>query len=570
MRYINYILFLFLTIITYGQVTIYADTDKKDLHINEPFTLTIILDVRGEDFIQESSLKLPDLSKFNIIGSGSNRETIIDKYTNTHINRLIYIIGLEAKKIGTLKIGSVLVQFNGKIHKTEPFDIIVKDGTIKEPIDEIYFSMEAEKQELYPNQPTIVVLRAYSSNYHNLRNIGKVTFPKQETVKVLPIDIKPSDIEQDTKTGLASQIIAMAMVLPKNSGNTVVKPASILYNENNSFHLSSNKISLNVKEFPNDAPKGFKNAVGNYKIELKTTSEVDKYILNEPINIQLKVTGKGSLGQEHLPKILESKDYALYQPIIKTNIKNTPNGRTGNITANYILIPKKIGKIKVRTENFSFFNPDKNKYKDLGVQILTLDITSQETIEKEKSTIEKMSNYTHKVLKTSNDSMNDRKTIKSEGFIIYWDTLSINYFLLVLFIILLIFGIWYYCKKNYKNLRQSATSISIQDIENEIKKEQPFDLDTHLLYLNKLLSERNFNAFFQNYEMMIKDVEHFVDKQYKLDVKTYLSQRKGRQYTEIYNRILQEIKIEKYAPIHCEEHLKNLIQNAKEIFSIIV
>ena len=87
----------------------------------------------------------------------------------------------------------------------------------------------------------------------------------------------------------------------------------------------------------------------------------------------------------------------------------------------------------------------------------------------------------------------------------------------------------------------------ITDIENEIKKEQPFDLDTHLLYLNKLLSERNFNAFFQNYEMMIKDVEHFVDKQYKLDVKTYLSQRKGRQYTEIYNRILQEIKIEKYA-----------------------
>lgn len=569
MRYISYILFLFLTIITYGQVTIYADTDRKDLRINEPFTLTIILDVRGEEFIQESSVKLPDLSKFNIIGSGSNREVVIDKSTNTHINRLMYIIGLEAKKIGTLKIGSVLTQFNGKMYKTEPFDIIVRDGEKKETIDNIYFSMEAEQQELYPNQPTIVVLRAYSSNYQNLRNIGKVTFPKQEEVKVLPVDIKPSEIEQDAKTGLVSQIIAKAMLMPKNSGNTIVKPVSILYNENNGLNLSSNKLNINVKEFPNDAPKGFKNLVGDYKVELKTVSETNKYSLNEPINIQLKITGKGSLEQEHLPKILESKDYALYQPTIKTNIKNTSNGRTGYITANYILIPKKVGKIKILTENFSFFNPNKNKYKDLEIEKLILDITPKEPIKEEQSTIERVSNYTQEVL-TTNHSVNDKQKTNPEHFI-GWDILYINYFLLVLFIALFLLCIWYYRKKTYKKKHnQPRAFVSIQDIENEIKKNQLFDWETHLSYLNKLLSEQNFSDFFQSYETLIKDAEYFVNKQYKLDVKTYLAQRKGRQYAEAYNRVLQEIQIEKYAPIHCEEHLKNLIEDSKEIFSIIV
>lgn len=563
MKSIGYILFILCTIMLYGQVNIYADTDKKELRVSEPFTLTIVLDIRGEEFVQESSLKLPDLSKFNIIGSGTNRESVIDKSTNTHINRLLYFIGLEAKKVGTLKMGSVLVQFNGKMYKTEPFDIVVREGNTKELVSDIYFNMEMAERDIYLNQPSILTLRAYSSNYKNLRNIGKITFPNQEDIKILPIDIKPSEIEQDTRSQLISQVVAMAMVLPKNIGNKMVSPASISYNENNIINLFSNKISIRVKEFPEGAPRGFKKVVGDYKIELKCKEE--KSIFNQPINIQLKVVGNGSLEKEQLPKILESEDYTLYEPAVKTNIKNTINGREGTIVANYVLIPKKIGKIKVITENFPFFSPNKNKYEDLEAKELTLNIASEEITEEKKSTIEKVSNYTNKVLKVADNSRGKNHKKNDLEF------LNKIVILMLFSAISLVLAIWYYRKKLInKHDKSVSLNSSVQDLENSIRKRLPLDLNVHLLYLDKLLIERNFNDFFQNYEEMVSEMEHFVYERYKSDISTYLVQWKGGQYAEAYNRILREVHIEKYAPTHSEEHLRQLLEDTKEIFSMIV
>ena len=73
---ISYILFLFSAVITYGQVTL-AISDVKDQKLNQRFNLTVLLEISGENMEQQTPLMMPDLSKFEIIGSASERNTIV-------------------------------------------------------------------------------------------------------------------------------------------------------------------------------------------------------------------------------------------------------------------------------------------------------------------------------------------------------------------------------------------------------------------------------------------------------------------------------------------------------------
>ena len=179
---LQYLLLLISSVITYGQVNVVADTDKKELNGKESFVFTIIQETVGNENVQETPLRMPDLSKFNKIAEGSVRNTYVDERTKTVINQLVYEYVLEPKQPGKFLIGSALVTVSGRIYKSEPFYVTVKDGdfgrkSVAENTSEnVYLNMELQNKEVYQNQPAIAVLRAYSKDFNNLRRVGKVSF----------------------------------------------------------------------------------------------------------------------------------------------------------------------------------------------------------------------------------------------------------------------------------------------------------------------------------------------------------------------------------------------------------
>ena len=133
---IPYILFLFSAFVTYGQVTL-AVSDVKDPKVNQRFNLTVILEINGENMEQETPLRMPDLSKFDIIGTASEQNTIVlDSKKGEVLNQMVYQVVLNPKQAGKIKFGSVLVTVNGKIYKTEPFDIYVRENEKKSSVAE--------------------------------------------------------------------------------------------------------------------------------------------------------------------------------------------------------------------------------------------------------------------------------------------------------------------------------------------------------------------------------------------------------------------------------------------------
>ena len=124
---VSHICCVLASVIIYGQVRIELKTDKKEYNIKDYVTVTITLEIKGEDYEQQSPIQLPDFSKFYEKGAGSDKSTIINPSTNIITTQLVYQAVFQPKQSGNLKIGSALVRVNGRIYKTEPFDIFVSE-----------------------------------------------------------------------------------------------------------------------------------------------------------------------------------------------------------------------------------------------------------------------------------------------------------------------------------------------------------------------------------------------------------------------------------------------------------
>ena len=218
-----YILSLFSAIFAHGQVTL-AVSDVKDAKVNQRLNLTVLLEISGENMQQETPLRMPDLSKFDIIGTASEQNTVVlDAKKGDVLNQMVYQWVLSPKQSGKIKFGSVLVTVNGKIYKTEPFDINVRDVEKKTSVadnstsNDLYLSLEVQDREVYKNESTIAILRAYSRDYGSFRNVGNIQVPQQKNARIKPVSFAKSEIE--SSAGMNSQVLAVFMIFPSEEGN---------------------------------------------------------------------------------------------------------------------------------------------------------------------------------------------------------------------------------------------------------------------------------------------------------------------------------------------------------------
>ncbi|MDO4224301.1 MAG: BatD family protein [Bergeyella zoohelcum] len=570
---LQFLLMMFCSIIFYGQVSIAVDVGKRTLNGREQFVLTVIQEVNGLDFVQETPLRSPDLSKFNIIGQNSFRQTFADPNTKTLINQNIYEFLLEPKQSGKIKIGSFLVTVSGTIYKSEPFDILVRDNEMVSRAstnnfsDDISLTMEVADREVYQNQPVTLVVRAFSRDFNDLRRIGKLKFSESKSLKISPISFQKSEIEQKAKTQMASQVIAVMTAYPNDTGEITIPAVSVGYGEGQK--VKSNALKIKVKELPNNPPQSFRNAVGDFSFSIENQGEI--YEVGKPFEVVLKLKGEGNLDANLMPKLLEMEGVTIHKPTIFSDVKNTRNGTTGEIRVHYLVVPNKAGKINIKTEDFSFFNPKNKEYIDLGDKSLSIEVLTAQQIADNKTALEKVNEYTNNVLETV-----DTPIVKTEKYKVEereklnWKLLLGNYALMFVFFMILLFVISKYKsqKKAKKNAKSSKWE-TIEETEKKILQEQRFDAETHLLYIERQIKQENYTAFFSGFEQMNTDFETHL-KRKNLSLKPYLEERKGRDFYENYKAIVQKIKMEQYAPHHTEEHIQELYDEMKIIFSQIV
>ena len=572
---ISYILFLFSAVITYGQVTL-AISDVKDQKLNQRFNLTVLLEISGENMEQQTPLMMPDLSKFEIIGSASERNTIVlDAKKGDVMNQLVYQYVLAPKQTGRVKIGSALVTVNGKTYKTEPFDINVRDSekaiSVADNSDkpDLYLNLEIQDKVVYKNEPTIAVLRAYSRDYDNFRKVGKLHFPPQRNANIKPVSLAKSEIE--SKAGVPSQVIGVFMIFPSETGKIDINPISASFsNSARENRIASNRVQLNVRKLPVGMPLHFKNAVGQFTVDLLNLGIDEIAEIDKPLHILLKVAGSGNLGSLHLPKILNSADYLFFPPKITTQTSAKRNGLTGSISAEYIVVPKKSGPVTIKFEDFSYFNPDTKRYTDLGAKELLIDVKTPLQIAEAKTTLERVNEYTNTVLETVNTPVLQTQNFKvKDKNKIDWKIIAGNFALLTVCVSLFLVVLRKREKKKLKPRLSPKTTTNIAETEEMIRKNLSNHFEESIEYLKILKDNQDFTNFFSAYDELNRESKKYHFANSDSEFRTILEKTKGQQFSEQHRALSEKIQIEKFAPFHSDDQMDELYNLIYTLYSEI-
>lgn len=571
-----YILLTLASVITYGQVNLSMDADKTEYAGKDIINLTIVLELNGSDLVQQTGFQLPDLSKFNIIGSGSVTNTVIDPATNTLITQKVSRIALEPKKKGKIKIGSVLVTVNNRIYKTEPFDVNIRDIVDRRALaantsNDVYLNMEIDDRDVYQDQPTIAVLRVYSRNMDNLRKVKNIHLPQQDNINVHPINFDKSEIDPSGYGNMPSQVLAMFMVFPNEAGYVEVPGVSASVNTySNKTKIVSNKVKINVRKLPEGAPECFKNAVGNFNVNVYNASK-EKPEAKKPLNVVVKVSGEGNLPDMELPKIAASPDYEVFAPKITSKVAPGTSGMKGEILANYVIIPKKSGAISIKTEQFAFFDPASKEYVDLGQKTLDLNAFSHDQILEARSTVEKVNEYTNNLLETVNTPVLKTTSFKvKEKSKFHWNILLTNIAILIsLFVGYLLFKNWQKKRTLVRETVPSKPLGSVAETEKEIRESMKTDINDYFGYLENLKDNGEYEKFFITLEELDEEVRGQYFQSSTPEFKTFLEKHKGSSVAEEYSKLQQKVQMEKYNPVKSAEALEELLKTIVNLYSQI-
>lgn len=571
MKKFFYILFLIFFAAGQAQVMLEVKTAKKDYTENDNITVTISLEISGRDLVQETSLKMFDLSKFDVITNGSNRNTFIDQKTGVFVDHKFYQFVLRPKKPGRIKIGSASVVVNEKLYYTEPFDIFVAPSEKKmadNDANDVFLNVELKEAEVYENQPTVAVLKAFSRNIHNFRKVRNIRLPQHDYANILPVSFAKSDIEPSLDNA-ASQVLAVYLIYPKEAGKLQLSPVSANISSKKNT-IVSNKVNLRVKELPEDAPDHFKNAVGKFKVQLSHNAK-GKAELEKPILVDVKISGVGNFENLEIPEISKSVDYTFFPPKITKNTTVNETGIKGEIIASYVVIPKKTGKLDIQAERFSFFDPSKQRYVDAGKQMVSLEVFTHSEILSSRTPLERMNEYSNTVLETVASPVVNTEVLKvKEHNSIKWSTVLLNT-LIFLTVIVLFFLFRYFQKTNKKNENISTLPpvTTVQEKEQEIKSNLKADINDYFYYLKKLHHEQEYDLFFQTVEEMDQEVRNQYFQNSEQDFKIFLEKHQGPQTADEYRKLKQQIQIEKFAPLHDEEGMDALMEALIKLYSKI-
>lgn len=317
-------------------------------------------------------------------------------------------------------------------------------------------------------------------------------------------------------------------------------------------------------------PEDFKNAVGNFDVSVANMSANEIPEVEKPVNITLKLSGAGNFGSLHLPKIVDSEQYVYFAPKITTKTTAETNGLSGDIIADYVVIPKKTGAVTVNFENFSFFNPAEQKYVDLGSKSILLNVKTHEQVADSKTTLEKVNDYTNTVLETVNTPVLQTHSLKIK------DKSKINWKIVVgnLALMASLLSLFLVLKKkvSHRKLRPAAITkpiVTIAETEELLRKKMNHQFDDNIEYLKKLAENKDFTKFFSTYDELKEETKKLYNLSTESELKKYLEENKGHLFADKYRALSEQIQIEKYAPFHSEEHIEELLKGIISLYSDI-
>ena len=389
------ILILFLTLNTLilsSQVKFDVSVSKSKLGLNERLRVDFVMNQNGDNFSP------PKFENFQIIG-GPN-QSIKTSYVNGERSfSKTYSYFLKPLKKGKLKISQASIEIDNETYKSLPIEVTITDS-VKQPSDAVtqyYNDDDIELRALiskgspFLNEPITVVYKLYYKAPINISDARETETPKFKDFWSQTIKIPQLKVQREVYKGQNYNVVEWRKVVlyPQRVGELEISPLSlnlvldvptdkrdffgnVIYDQTSQL-ISTGMRRINVKNLPNlGKPDSFTGAVGEFEFDVILNK--NSLRATESFQAELKVKGSGNLKLFDLPNILVPNSMELFEPEREELINTNLSGMSGSISKLFTIIPRFQGNFPIEEVEFSYFNPETEKYKILKSPRLTIDV----------------------------------------------------------------------------------------------------------------------------------------------------------------------------------------------------
>jgi len=387
------ILFLaFSSFVLSAQVNFEATVSKSKLALNERLRIDFVMNQNGDNFSP------PEFENFQIIG-GPN-QSIKTSYVNGERKfSKTYSYFLKPLKKGKLKINQASIEIDGEIYKSLQIEVLITDS-VKQPSDSItqyYNDDDIELRALiskgspYLNEPITVVYKLYYKAPINISDARETETPNFKDFWSQIIKIPQLKVKREIYKGQNYNVVEWRKVVlyPQKVGELEISPLSlnlvldvptdkrdffgnVIYDQTSQM-ISTGMRRIIVKDLPQlGKPDSFSGAVGNFEFDVILNK--NSLRATESFQAELKVKGNGNLKLFDLPDILVPNSMELFEPEREELISTNLSGMSGSVSKFFTIIPRFQGNFPIEEVEFSYFDPNTEKYKVVKSPRLTIDV----------------------------------------------------------------------------------------------------------------------------------------------------------------------------------------------------
>lgn len=383
---------------------------KSQVVLGEKFN--VVFEVNAD----ESDFKGPSFTGFTVVGgpmksTSSSVQIINGSMTRSVTNSHSYVI--QAVSEGEFTIGEASVVVDGKVVKSEPFQIkVVADagsnaaaqggqnpsqgstGTTDPQVDgqDLFVKVIPSKRSAYVGEPVVVAYKLYTRVPVAQLSVSSMPSYGGFWMKECS-DSQRQSSEVVNGIQYTTYEIKKVVLIPQKAGKFTIDPmvvecvAQIVTQRDNSWGndpfgffndpfftrsytnvpktLQTATVSFESKSLPEQGkPASFNGAVGDYSF--KASIDRDELSTNEAFTLTMTVSGNGNVELVNLPDPVFPPDFEVYDPKVTSQIDANGQGMSGTKKAEYLVIPRRAGNFSIPPIEFSYFNPSKGQYTTLS------------------------------------------------------------------------------------------------------------------------------------------------------------------------------------------------------------
>jgi len=172
-----------------------------------------------------------------------------------------------------------------------------------------------------------------------------------------------------------SAVVKQFTVVPLQSGTVTIagyRMQCMLPSRNGVITIAAPAIPIKARPLPDPVPEGFSGAVGTFTLDF--IADKQTLTAGEPVTLQLKLTGTGSLQTLQLPALLLPENVRRNPAELTLALNTASPLSSGTLTSTVIAWPQAAGSVQLPSISLIAFNPETAAFTTLRTKPLTITV----------------------------------------------------------------------------------------------------------------------------------------------------------------------------------------------------